>query len=62
MNGYIFLYDTTYTYSAQSGLNNESITILLLGERIVTRRGEEPTSSRPINGSVLHESVIIGGQ
>ncbi len=29
MNGYIFLYDTTYTHSTQSGSMNERITILL---------------------------------
>jgi hypothetical protein len=39
MNGYIFLYDTTHTGSIQSGLMNESITILLLGEGIIARKG-----------------------
>jgi hypothetical protein len=39
MNGFIFLYDTTYMHSIQSGLINESITILLLGERIIARKG-----------------------
>jgi hypothetical protein len=39
MTGYIFLYDTTYMHSIQSGLINESRITLLLGERIIARKG-----------------------
>jgi hypothetical protein len=38
MNGYIFLYNTTHTYSTQSGLN-KVYKYIAVGEGIVAGRG-----------------------
>jgi hypothetical protein len=37
MNGYIFLYNTIHTYSAQSGLNE--VLYIAVGDGIIARRG-----------------------
>jgi hypothetical protein len=62
MNGNIFLYDTTYMHSIQSGLINDSITILLLGERIIARKGLGANLLPPHYRECFALIVIIGSQ
>jgi hypothetical protein len=57
------LYDTTILAFYTERINSKSITILLLGERTVTRkevRGQSPPA--PVEGVFCINYILIGGQ